>query len=108
MAEPIPAMKDRSDAYISQYLFWTMLILGGISGAAGYFILRFFDGLTWYLLAPLLYGVNFICIFLLIYYRQKNEEPVDTRQILRFILKYTGTWIIAYFALGTATFYFGW
>ena len=108
MSELTPVMKDLSDTDINQYLFWITLILGAISGAASYFILRFSDGLTWYLLAPILYGVNFACIFVLIYHRRRSEEPVGAKQILRFILKYTGTWIIAFFAVGTAIFYLGW
>ncbi len=108
MSELNPAIENLSATDISHYLFWTTLILGAVSGVASYFILRFSDSLTWYVLAPILFGVNIVFLFLLINHRQRSEKPVGNKQILRFILKYSGTWIIVYFAAATAIFYFGW
>ncbi|MGY5873395.1 MAG: hypothetical protein RTV72_14180 [Candidatus Thorarchaeota archaeon] len=108
MSEAVPPKEKPDVTELNQYLFWLTLIFGAVSGAASYFILRFSYDLTWYFLAPILYTLNYVCIFLIVYYRSKGVCPDNLKCLLRFTLKYSGTWIIAYFAVGTAIFYFGW
>ena len=92
----------------TQVLFWITLLLGGISGVMGYLILRFIDLLTWYIVAPLLFVVNYAIMYYYLHNRGNPTTVGDKKSLQKFTLKYSGTWIIAYFAVSTAIFYFGW
>ena len=89
-------------------LFWIKLFLGTIFGASSYFILRFNRFITWYFLAPILYLVAILITIAYLYNKTKSGKNFDMKIYSRFSLHYTGTWIIAYFVLATAMFYFGW
>ena len=99
-----PPMNDQNDTISHQLLFWLTLAAGTISGAANYFILRFTNGLTWYVLAPIL----FIICYVIIYIGTCSNWRKSPRCPLRPYMKFTGSWVIAYFVVGTAIFYFGW
>ncbi len=108
MTEVSASVESQNSDSIIHYLFWLSLAFGAISGGVSYFILRFTDGLTWYVLAPILYFINFIIIYFLICHRIDSNESDKARCDFKATLKFTSTWIIVYFVVGTAVFYFGW
>jgi len=106
MSEITPPSNENHGSSLNHNLFWLTLVAGTISGGANYFILRFTHvfGLTWYILAPILYIVSILIIYIVTCsnWRENNRCP------FRPYMKFSGTWIIAYFVVGTAIFYFGW
>lgn len=106
MVDDNPPSTENDSNFLDYRLFWLTLITGAISGAVNYFILRFTHvfGLTWYVLAPILYIVSILIIYIETCPSWRNS----TRCSFRPYLKYSGTWIIAYFVVGTAIFWFGW
>ncbi|MHA1135052.1 MAG: hypothetical protein ACTSSE_01040 [Candidatus Thorarchaeota archaeon] len=104
MADDISPMNYQEDTISHQLLFWLTLTAGGISGAANYFILRFTHVLPWYMLAPILFIVSIVFIYIITCSNRKDRSECPFRPYLKF----SGTWIITYFVVGTAIFYFGW
>ncbi|TFG34449.1 hypothetical protein EU527_03280 [Candidatus Thorarchaeota archaeon] len=103
----IPQISDTM-GILKENIFWIKLVLGLAFGASSYFFLRFNRYLTWYILAPILYLVTSLIVFVYLYKKQMNFGAIEMKKLARFGLNYTGTWIIAYFVLATAVFYFGW
>jgi hypothetical protein len=108
MSEVTVSPESQKSDSIIHYLFWLSLVFGAISGGASYFILRFTQGLTWYVLAPILYFINYIIIYYFICNRTKLSESTNEKCDFKTTLKFTSTWIIVYFVVGTAIFYYGW
>ena len=104
MADETNPMNDQEGTVTYQRLFWLTLLVGAISGAANYFILRFTHGLPWYILGPILYIVSIVFIYI---FTCSNWRE-SARCAFRPYMKFSGTWILAYFVVGTAVFYFGW
>lgn len=97
-----------SAAILKKNIFWLKLVFGLVLGASSYFILRFNRYLTWYVLAPILYLLTYLVVLVYLYRKQNNLNVIGIKKLGRFGLNYSGTWIIAYFVLATAVFYFGW
>jgi hypothetical protein len=104
MVDDSPPSNDKEESISHHLLFWLTLVVGGISGAANYFILRFTHGLPWYILAPILYIISIVLIYIFTCPTWKESIRCPFRPYMKF----SGTWIIAYFVFGTAIFYFGW
>lgn len=104
MTDDIPPPNGQEVNISYHLLFWLTLAVGGISGAANYFILRFTYGMPWYMLAPILYVISIVIIYIITCSNWKDSSRCPFRPYM----KYSGTWIIAYFVVGTAIFWFGW
>lgn len=106
MADDNPPIIQNQNDSLGYRLFWYTLITVAISGAANYFILRFTHGLglSWLILAPILYLVSIFIIYVVTCPHWRESSRCSFRPYL----KYSGTWVIAYFVVGTAIFYYGW
>ena len=103
---PLTRTKPRYDLNI--ILYWSKLALGLVFGFLSYMIMRLSD-LTFFLMIPLLLIFALVISFVLVwFYNQKYMTRMSTkRMIWKSISSYTGTYIIAFLALATLSFYWG-
>ncbi|MFX0107792.1 MAG: hypothetical protein ACFE7R_05895 [Candidatus Hodarchaeota archaeon] len=94
---------------IQNILYWTKVITGIAFGTLSYFVIRFTKILTWYIMLP---SLLLVTLGITTYYIQKELRAIGinlpSKRALRTSLKFTGTWILAYFTFATLTYFVGW
>ena len=90
-------------------IFWTKLLTGVIFGILSYFIMRFYQVLTFFVVIPTC-AVLAIMITLSIVQRRARSIGIELtpRKALGLSLWFSSTWIMAFLALASLTYFLGW
>ena len=95
--------------YFKNVIFWTKLLTGAIFGVLSYFIMRFYQVLTFFVVIPTC-AVLAIMITLFVIERKARSIGIEltSRKALGLSLWFSSTWIMAFLALASLTYFLGW
>jgi hypothetical protein len=94
---------------LKNVIFWTKLLTGVIFGILSYFIMRFYQVLTFFVVIPTC-AVLAIMITLIVIERVARSIGIEltSRKTLGLSLWFSSTWTMAFLALAALTYFLGW